>query len=116
LIPILRIRAGAQGEVTWNDFKFGESAAVPDSVSLPNRNFMNLLQLPLLFYVVCLMYYVTSGVDAKCLILAWSYVGLRFVHSGVHLTYNKVSHRMIVFAASNVFLVSLWIEFFTAPK
>jgi hypothetical protein len=34
--------------------------------------------------------------------MAWTYVGLRAVHSLVHLTYNKVFHRLTLFALSNV--------------
>jgi hypothetical protein len=34
---------------------------VPPAVSIPNRNYMNLLELPMLFYVVCIVLYVTAG-------------------------------------------------------
>jgi hypothetical protein len=42
--------------------------------------------------------------------LAWAYVALRIVHSAIHLTYNKVLHRLGVFALSNVVLVALWVN------
>lgn len=42
------------------------------------------------------------------LMTAWVYVGLRVLHSLIHLTYNHVIQRMLVFAASNVVLVALW--------
>jgi hypothetical protein len=42
--------------------------------------------------------------------LAWLYVALRAAHSLVHLTYNKVFHRLSVYAASNVVLLALWIR------
>src|ERR1700741_2796335 len=51
-----RFRAVFGGRATRDDFKFGESPAVPGDVSIPNRNFMNLLELPVLFYVAGLMY------------------------------------------------------------
>jgi hypothetical protein len=56
LIPFQRFRAGFKGDVRFDDFCMGESASVPDRVRLPNTNLVNLLELPLLFYVVCLMY------------------------------------------------------------
>lgn len=40
--------------------------------------------------------------------LAWAYVALRFVHSGIYITYNHVGHRALVFGTSNV-LVSVMI-------
>ena len=51
------------GQVAADDFKYGESANVPGDVSIPNRNYMNLLEMPVLFYVICLMIYVSARVD-----------------------------------------------------
>jgi len=112
LIPIRRFRAGAKGEIVRDDFKFGESPSVPGHVSIPNRNYMNLLELPVLFYAGSLMFFVSGKVDALVLGIAWLYVALRFVHSAIHLTYNNVFHRLIPFAASNVVLSVYWLVFF----
>jgi hypothetical protein len=114
LIPYARFRAAARGRVTVADFRYGESANVPGDVSLPNRNLMNLLELPLLFHVGCLALYVTNTVDTLALVLAWLYVALRIVHSFIHLTYNNVFHRLSAFAASNVLLLALWIRWAVA--
>ena len=83
---------------------------MPPEVTLPNRNLMNLLELPVLFYVVCLGFYVTGTATTLALVLAWAYVVLRVLHSAIHLTYNNVFHRLPVFAASNGVLVALWIR------
>jgi hypothetical protein len=115
-IPVARFRAAFRGEVKAKDFRYGESANVPGAVALPNRNLMNLLELPLLFYVVCIALYVTRTVDGLALGLAWAYVGLRAAHSVVHLTYNNVLHRLAVFAAGNVVLLVIWIRFLVALK
>ena len=61
LIPIARVRSVRKGEIGPGDFRYGESAKVPTHVSLPNRNYMNLLELPMLFYVVGILLYVTGG-------------------------------------------------------
>lgn len=108
-IPLARFRAGARREVRVNDFKYGESASVPPYVSIPNRNYMNLLEMPVLFYVVCLLSYVTGGASPTMLMLAWAYVALRMVHSLIHLSYNNVMHRLMAFAASNLLLIALWV-------
>jgi hypothetical protein len=71
---------------------------------------MNLLEMPVLFYVACLTFYVTKRVDAAPVVLAWVYVGLRVIHSVVHLTYNRVRDRLIVYAASGVVLATIWIR------
>lgn len=109
LVPTVRIRAGLRGRVAADDFKFGESNAVPSDVSIPNRNYMNLLEVPVLFYVVCLLLYAIAGSPAVAVVLAWSYVVLRVVHSLIHLTYNNVIHRLTAFGVSNAVLVALWV-------
>ena len=114
VIPYERFKAAREGRVTANDFKSGESDQVPPEVTIPNRNLMNLLEMPLLFYVACLTLYVTGKVDAVAVYLAWFYFGLRAAHSLIHLTYNKVFHRLTAFAASNAVLLVLWVRLFFA--
>ena len=116
LIPFVRFRAVLRERATAEDFKLGESAKVPDDVRIPNRNYMNLLELPMLFYVVCLAFFVTGQVDGVLLTLCWIYVGLRVIHSAIHLTYNHVLHRLSAFAASNVVLLTLWLRFLFALR
>ena len=109
LVGVTRFRAGGRRLITVDDLKFGESARVPGHVSIPNRNLMNLLELPVLFYVACLTLYVTKTADQAALWIAWSYVALRLIHSAIHLTYNNVYHRLSVYAVSNAVLVTLWV-------
>ena len=114
MIPLRRFSAGRAGRVRADDFKLGESAAVPPDVSIANRAYMNLLEVPSLFYAVCLMFYVSSRVSPQVLEVAWTYVALRIAHSLIHLTYNKVMHRLIPFAISNFVLIALWVMFFVS--
>lgn len=113
LVAVRRFRAAFAGQVGAGDFRYGESVRVPGEVSIPNRNYMNLLELPVLFYVVCVLNYVTSAtVSGTTLVLAWVYVSLRAAHSVVHLTYNNVMHRLFFFATGNLVLAGLWVVFF----
>jgi hypothetical protein len=107
-IPIRRFAAAAAGKVKREDFRYGESAQVPGSVSIPNRNYMNLLELPVLFYVICLIAMETGASGGLFLTLAWVYVALRALHSVIHLTYNNVFHRLSVFALSNGVVIAMW--------
>lgn len=111
LIGFRRVAATRAGRVRVGAFRRGESPDVPDDVALPNRNLINLLEVPLLFYVVCLCAYVTHYVHPAFVRLAWVYVGLRVLHSLIHVTTNHVLGRLAVFALSNVVLVTLWIWF-----
>jgi len=111
-LPVRRFRSVFAGEVGPDDFKLGESPRVPPHVVVANRNFMNLLELPILFYVVCLMYFVAGRVAPLPLGIAWAYVAARAVHSLIHMSYNRVTHRLIAYAVSNVILAALWVTFF----
>lgn len=104
-----RCKALFAKQVTPADFRLGESARVPAELCLINRNLMNLLELPVLFYVVVLSLLVTRQVDGIVLWLAWTYVALRVLHSLVHMGYNHVLHRLVVFAAGNCVLGGLWL-------
>lgn len=90
------------------EFAVGESARVPPAVALPNRNFMNLLEMPVLFYVVTLTFVVTEQATPLAVGLAWLFVALRVVHSLVHITYNNVLHRLGIFALANFALLGLF--------
>jgi hypothetical protein len=68
---------------------------------------MNLLELPMLFYVVGIVLYVTGGTSSTAIAMARAFVALRVVHSLVHLTYNHVLHRLTASTLSNVALALL---------
>lgn len=108
LVPIFRFRDRFAGIVKPSDFALGESQDVPERTRLMNRNYMNLLELPVLFYVICLIVYATGVLDGLMLKLSWAYVGLRALHSLVHITLNRVVLRMALFGASSFVLMAMW--------
>ncbi|WP_086478863.1 MAPEG family protein [Oceanospirillum sanctuarii] len=109
MLPFRRFALIRSGQVSINDFKLQETDRVADSVVLVNRNYTNLLEMPVLFYLACVLLYLLERVTPVGLILAWSYLGLRVLHSLIHLTYNRVFHRFLIFALSNVVLLLLWL-------
>ena len=111
LTGLRRVRAARAGRVPPGAFRVGESAAVPDDVAVVNRHLMNLLEMPLLFYVVVLGFYVTRRVEAITVGLSWAYVALRLMHSFIHLTSNRIIPRLMTFAASNIALLAMWLWF-----
>lgn len=105
LVAGQRLTAG----VSPREFALGESAQVPERAVLVNRNYMNLLELPLLFYVACILGFAVPTSSTWLLPLAWAYVALRVAHSLIHILYNNVLHRFLVFATSNFVLLALWV-------
>ena len=71
-------------------------------------NFRNLFELPVLFYVALVIAYLTNQVTAVTLGLAWTFVALRYVHSYIHCTYNKVMHRFQAYLLDGLVLWALW--------
>lgn len=108
-IPYRRFKAVLTGQISGEDFKYGESQNVPPEVRIPNRNLMNLFEIPILFYVGCFTLYLTKNVNLISVCLAWSYFTFRLCHSVIHLTYNKVFHRLVSYALSNFVIVAMWI-------
>jgi hypothetical protein len=113
-IPIRRFHAYFTGRVAAADFKYGESNKVPIDVALPNRIFMNLVEVSVLFYALSIIFFVTQSVDQMVVNLAWLYFSLRIIHTLIYLTYNHVIHRFAIFAASNFVIVALLIYLTTA--
>lgn len=71
-------------------------------------NFRNLFEVPVLFFAVCGALAITDTVTPLQLVLAWLYVGLRAVHSFIHVTYNRVMHRFGVYVASTICVFLMW--------
>ena len=71
-------------------------------------NFKNLFEVPVLFYALCAVLISAQQVSAFFVIGAWVYVALRYTHSFIHLTYNRVMHRFTVYVLSTVILFVLW--------
>lgn len=86
-----------------------EADALLREVDNPSDNFINLFELPVLFYVAVFSLVALDGVTSVELTLAWAFVLLRSVHSFIHCTYNRVVHRFIAYALSTFSLIALWI-------
>lgn len=77
---------------------------IPDDVQYPANNFRNLLELPVIFYALCLYLHVSGNVDSWYVIGAWLYVALRAIHSLIQCTTNIVMRRFAAYMASSVVL------------
>lgn len=84
----------------------GELARLsPAAVSNPSDNLKNLFELPVLFYALALVLFLTNRVDATYLVAAWAFVIFRIAHSIVHCTFNRVMVRFSCYLAASL---ALW--------
>jgi hypothetical protein len=81
------------------------SALIPEAVERPANNLRNLLELPVLFYALCLLLTHMGWAQALDVQLAWAFVGLRALHSLVHCTVNYVNARFAFYVLSSL---ALW--------
>lgn len=91
-------------------FRLGLPKEVPSPISSANRNYINLFESPVLFYFSCIVLFVTNGGTVLATGFAWVYVGLRIMHSLVHVAYNRILHRGLLFALSNIVLCCLLVQ------
>jgi hypothetical protein len=81
----------------------------PEKLRVHSRHVINLFEVPVLFYAIALIAYVSGSTSSIAVLLAWIYTGLRFVHTFVHLTSNVILLRFRIFAFSVFTLIALWV-------
>ena len=84
-------------------------ALLTDSASAAD-NFSNLFELPILFYTAILLTLILMVQDSILVILAWAFVISRYLHSFVHVSYNRVMHRFSFFVFSSFVLLAYWVR------
>jgi hypothetical protein len=108
----LRFMAVRHGEIDPKFFRLYRDGDEPANLRVHARHLTNLFEAPVLFYVIIIIAFVTRQTGVLPLVLAWAYVILRYIHSYVHLTSNRVMTRFRVFAVSWLVLVVLWLVVF----
>ena len=81
----------------------------PEYNKVVSRHYSNLFEMPVLFYLVIVLIYITRQATLWMVELAWAYVASRYVHSLIHLTSNNVKMRFSAFTISVTILVTMWI-------
>ena len=77
---------------------------LPEAVNYPAYNLKNLFELPVLFYALCLLLYMTGNVDSVYLAAAWGFVAFRALHSLIHCTVNRVMPRFYCYLIASLLL------------
>ena len=83
----------------------------PDWVERPARTFNNLMQLPTLFYLACVLMFVTGRIDAAQVALAWCFVALRILHAVVYIGWNHLPTRFGSYVAGFITLTVIFWRF-----
>jgi len=108
----LRFAAVKRGDLDPRYFAINQGGEIPEYLAKVNNNYNNLLELPILFYIITILLYITDRVEPTQLILAWIFVASRYVHSYIHTTYNNIRHRLRSFMIGVTALIVMWCLFF----
>lgn len=104
-----RINAARSGSVDPRVFKLNQSKEIPDRLIQITNNYSNLFEIPVLFYIACLLSIVLQYENLLMLGLAWLFVASRVVHSWIHLTRNKIIPRLFAFLTGIICVLIMWI-------
>ncbi|MGQ0428797.1 MAG: MAPEG family protein [Gammaproteobacteria bacterium] len=108
VLRLARQRFGAArgGRVDVRYYKVFKGEGEPEEVAATARNLNNLYEMPTLFYAGVAIAFAAGRSGTLLVALAWAYVALRYLHSAIHLTSNKVRWRFRAFAASLFVLIA----------
>jgi len=109
-LGVTRNVAVLSGRVRIKVFATFSEPGEPVGMIALRRNVANLFEVPTLFYALCLTAFATGTVDATTVTLAWIFVASRVVHTAIHITYNNVLHRFLVFACGVAIVVVMLIR------
>jgi len=93
----IRIPMVMRGEVRIRDIAL-DRGGWPERERKVSNAFDNQFQLPVLFYVACLLA-LSFGPTLPELLLAFAFVATRCVHAFIHVTSNDVGRRFTAYAA-----------------
>ena len=110
---------------------FSAGVARPDNIALREPNwskrrcrsrilFSNQFELPVLFYVLTILAYITHHAGVVFVVLAWMFVLFRCLQAYVHVTSNNIRLRGAFFGVAAIVLAIKWViyivEVLTLPR
>jgi len=105
-----RIPAMRAARVDLEAMRAGGKLVLPPEVSRVADNYNHLHEQPTIFYALALAAQLANAVDIWSVALAWTYVGVRVIHSFVQATRNIILLRFSVFATASLALLLLLVR------
>jgi hypothetical protein len=114
LLGFCRLRAIAQRAYPKGYFRLLEAPAgadLPRQAQAVARNFINLFEVPVLFYALVPLLMVFGVRSDLQLGLLWAFVAFRYLHTAIHVTVNVVTWRFVAYLAGSLALLGAWLHF-----
>ncbi len=106
----LRVAAVRRGDARARDVALREPNWPAPVMQVANA-YQNQIELPVLFYVLTILAWITRHADLVFVLLAWVFVALRLMHAYVHVTSNRLAQRAMLFIAGAIVLAVMWAIF-----
>lgn len=104
-----RIQAVRQKTLSIKYFRTFSDGEAPEHIQAGARHYANLFELPVLFYVAGLAALALRLESPLLVTLAWLFVVCRFIHAVIHMSYNNVLHRALIFGISALLMLAMWV-------
>lgn len=89
---------------------FRENLAEPEESRVVNKAIANQFELPVIFYAVSVLLFMTEADNIVAVVLAWFFVAARYLQVAMHLTGNLPLRRLsFMLGFVSVFLLWLWL-------
>ncbi len=106
VMSVRRMGSIRDGKAKAADFRI--PTVEPEASATVARNLINQFELPVLFYMACMMLFVLGAAGSFAVFVAWLFTLSRMAHAYVHVTTNRLRLRRPLFMAGFVFTFVLW--------
>ena len=100
-------------DIHISQFRINEGE-FPDRLRSARQQYQNMFEIPILFYLLCLLHILLNNYNQLDILFAWGFVLFRLVHFFIRLQNQKninIIQRTLVFIVSLIFLTLGWINF-----
>ena len=102
------VKAIKKRDVKYKYFRAYEGSA-PEYLLTSRHHYKNFFEIPILFYLLCLVLYMIDDVSAIDLWIAWLFVLFKGMHSYIRITSDYVPYRAYSFNVCVFLLFGGWI-------
>ena len=103
-------RAVLSGEVHIKHFRLFDDS-IPEKNQAVSQHYKNMFELPLLFYVLCVLLIINNSATSLDVQFAWGFVIFRILHSIIRIPNKNVNLRYGFFIGSYIMLLGGWVNY-----
>ncbi len=107
--PMIKARKAVVANKSVKASVYRHNIGEPEESLRFSNPIRNQYETPVLFYAVCLAAFVTDNASPVMIVLAFAFAIAKISHLYIHVTTNRLRHRMPAFGLSLLVLATMWI-------